>query len=116
MGLGYLEMELAKKVDFSSFVELKKELNLIKEELQELKKQGINGVQKVLYSIQDLSKIMHLEANTIRKNYIKTGIVDAYIPDGSKNYVIEAKEFHRIKDIIGKYGINYLRSLNNGES
>lgn len=116
MGVGFLEMELAKKVDLNSFIELKKEIKLLKDQLQELKNEGINGVEKVLYSIQDLSKVMHLETNTIRKNYIKTGIVNAYIPDGSKNYVIEAKEFHRIKDIMGKYGIDYLRSLNNGES
>ena len=116
MGLGYLEMELAKKVDFSSFVELKKELNLIKEELRELKKQGINGVQKVIYSIQDLSRIMKLETNTIRKNYIKTGLISAYIPAGSSSYVIEADEFNRVQDLIGKYGVSNFRRISNGKN
>ena len=111
MGIGMLEQELSKKVDLSSFIELKKEVKLLKAELAELKNKDIAQVAKEHYDVKDIAKLIHRQPNTITSRYIKTGIIKAYKPAGSKSYVIEAEEFHRIRSGFHRYGFNFLRSI-----
>ena len=114
MGIGLLEQELSKKVDLSSFLELKKEVKLIKEELAELKKRDIEHIAKEHYDVKDIAKLLHKQPNTITSKYIKNGLIKAHKPAGSKSYVIEAEEFHRIRIGFSKWGPNFLRNINHG--
>ena len=111
MGIGLLEKLLADKVSLSSYLELKKEVKLLKEELAELKKRDIEHIAKEHYDVKDIAKLLHKQPNTITSKYIKNGIIKAYKPAGSKSYIIEAEEFHRIRAGVGKYGPHFLRSI-----
>ena len=114
MGIGLLEMLLAKKADSATVIDLIRKVESLEKQVAELETGNFGRSEKVFYTVKDLSELMTLAENTIRKNYISTGIIKAHIPSGSKSLIIDADEFYRVKDIVERYGVSYLRRMTNG--
>ena len=114
MGIGLLEMLLAKKADSATVIDLIRKVESLEKQVAELETGNFGRSEKVFYTVKDLSELMTLAENTIRKNYISTGIIKARIPSGSKSLIIDADEFYRVKDIVERYGVSYLRRMTNG--
>ncbi len=72
-------------------------------EVEELKKNQIS-FEKEFYTVKDLSEVLPFGADCIRKKYIKTGVIKAHIPDGSKGYVVSAAEFKRVVELVETKG------------
>lgn len=64
-------------------------------EVEELKQKQIS-FEKEFYTVKDLSEVLPFGADCIRKKFIKTGVIKAHIPEGSKGYVVSATEFKRV--------------------
>ena len=61
-------------------------------------------VHKEFYSVKDLATLTGKTEDTVRKKYIKSNVINAHIPRGSKAYVIPRSEFERVKTIVKTYG------------
>ena len=107
-------MLLAKKADSATVIDLIRKVESLEKQVAELETGNFGRSEKVFYTVKDLSELMTLAENTIRKNYISTGIIKARIPSGSKSLIIDADEFYRVKDIVERYGVSYLRRMTNG--
>lgn len=61
-------------------------------------------LEKEFYTLKDLEKVLPYCADTIRKKYVQTGIIDAYKPPGSRGWIVSKKEYKRIVEIVSQRG------------
>ena len=59
---------------------------------------------KEVYTLKDLEPVMCLKPDTIRKKYITTGLIKAWIPEGTKAYRLTQQEFRRVVEIVKQRG------------
>lgn len=70
----------------------------------EVLKQNQISFEKEFYTVKDLSEVLPFGADCIRKKFIKTGVIKAHIPEGSKGYVVSATEFKRVVELVETKG------------
>jgi hypothetical protein len=60
--------------------------------------------EKELYDVKDMAKLLNCSTDNVRKKYIKTGKIEAFMPDGSKGYYIAREEFERVTSVVKTKG------------
>lgn len=60
--------------------------------------------EKELYDVKDLAELLNCSTDNVRKKYIKTGKIEAFMPDGSKGYYIAREEFERVTSVVKTKG------------
>jgi len=98
---------LTDRASVESVMKLAVQINELKEEVRELKDKG-QRFEKDYYTLKDLEPILHCQAGTIRKNYIKHGKIKAHIPEGQKEYVVTADEYKRVQEVCETKGRRWL--------
>lgn len=109
MGFGVLEKELSRKVNIEEFHSLKETVKSLEARIDQLLKEMRGEPEKEFYSVKDVAKLLSKAETTVRKNYIKPGIIKAFRPAGSNQLLIEKEEFDRVKDIVFRKGVSFLR-------
>lgn len=87
--------------------QLSEEIKGLRSEIDDLKTDRIRQErllrEKDHFTVKDLAELLHVKPETVRKNYIHTGLIEAESISG-KPSVISKEEYWRVDGDLKKYG------------
>jgi len=98
---------LTDRASVESVTNLEVQLNELKKEFQEFRDKT-EHFEKQEYTLKDLAKLMNLEPDTIRKNYISQHKIVAHKGDGSNKWVVPPEEYNRVEKVVRTRGVHAL--------
>ena len=79
-------------------------VDVLRVEIQQLKKSVEESGRierdsiRPIYFVSDLAEVMQMKPDTIRRNYINTGLIKARRPEGSNRLQITPEEYQRVAE------------------
>jgi len=98
---------LGDKASVELVTNLEVQLHELKKEFQEFRDKT-EHFEKQEYTLKDLAKLMDLEPDTIRKNYISQKKIAGNKGDGSNKWVVPPEEYLRVEKIVRTRGVHAL--------
>ncbi len=94
------KVDASTKILTQEIEELRKQLDDVKTD-RELREQKLR--QKESFAVKDLADLLKVKPETVRKNYIARGLIEAVSVSG-KASVITKEEYWRVVDDLDRYG------------
>ena len=101
--LSCLVNHLVEKAELASIISRVSELE---HQVQSLLNPADSVPEKEWYEISDLANLLCKDASTLRKNFVKTGLIKTEFR--GKRYFIHRDEFKRVKDLYHRHGYSRL--------
>ena len=102
---GLIERKLQRFAPLERVESLEQRIHDLEEENLQLRRKVVEFDRQV-YAVKDLASLLHCDVATVRKNYIKTGKIDAR--KTTAGYEIAKDEYFRVAEIIRTRSKHYL--------